>query len=1031
MEEIPKTDDELMRDFVQTSTLDNPPPREEWEAAETEDEDQIYPDGGMTDAETSFIGAAEWQEKLHPRGPGGRFSKKLAGAVSWKDAPNQTAVDMDTPAWMGGRCYEYAYNRMSELRKIGLGDHATIHSANVDMGALMNVNNKHLGVDAGPIREGVWFDGHAWIERDDGVMEDWQGNAKGMHPTFTVDQFRKVAKPRDEGTYTFEALTTKSGKFDMSKLIRYGMGDKEWNELLKEGKMLAADAEVFRSEISIDNGVPIVIVNMEPPRALRAMLEEAGIRWEIVEWSDGESTNLAEINVKGYVRRDGTVVKPYKRIFDKIAQAGVDLPDGSSSTPDAPKGKVGKLDLITDIPLGARVRYRYKGWADWSEGILQRRTKEPIAPNGTLVIGSGPTMQPLNLSMKDLEIERIDDGPVDLAKMRTEVQASLDSWSPPPPLPNIDVPQLPDEYWAKAYRDLLKEREREREPNWNREALKAFDAKFEPGGEYDWINHPESSEFIATKAKASSLNTSIATEWNREWWQKQIADVDAGLNKRVLRNRWVEQTEPIPDYVADIDPEVKAVIDRVAAKSGGMDNLDFKFDVAGIIFYGNDGGFGFEVDDDLVERMREAFKPISNRDNPSPKNWPGEWSPSIEDGKIRWKQVAPGSVLVSFLEDPVSADPDEYWYQAKRGQMGTLTVVPNKRAVEQEEKVRGFGRLVFEDMAEKLEADPDVIEAREQVSDSGQEIKDLNVQLSSMSATFVAANRAARDQIIGQRTEWWKKQTEKYGFPEVDPTPVWIRDTIMKSDIPDSEKKMLIDVLDKTSDALSRAEANSEVGPIQEKLDKAQARMDAARAKIDGAKRKVWEKTMRDLYGIKLGGSGVDLDAPDIPEMKDAQGAYPASWIERSNQAGEVFASPTPSGRSASLVNRGFYNHTEGSIWLPKSGTNSERTHVAVHELGHRMEYSVPGIVAMEAAFHYQRTSSENPVMIYGEPDEWAKRDLFVNLYSGKMYEGDSWEVFTMGMQAAHPYKSSQSDDGLWERDRDYMGLIAGLVALR
>lgn len=81
---------------------------------------------------------------------------------------------------------------------------------------------------------------------------------------------------------------------------------------------------------------------------------------------------------------------------------------------------------------------------------------------------------------------------------------------------------------------------------------------------------------------------------------------------------------------------------------------------------------------------------------------------------------------------------------------------------------------------------------------------------------------------------------------------------------------------------------------------------------------------------------------------------------------------------------------------------------VAVHEMSHRFEYTVPEIANLEAAFLQRRCDGASTERIYRGKDEWGTDGGFVDLYVGKRYAAPSghheWvqpaEVLSMGTEA-------------------------------
>lgn len=148
--------------------------------------------------------------------------------------------------------------------------------------------------------------------------------------------------------------------------------------------------------------------------------------------------------------------------------------------------------------------------------------------------------------------------------------------------------------------------------------------------------------------------------------------------------------------------------------------------------------------------------------------------------------------------------------------------------------------------------------------------------------------------------------------------------------------------------------------------------------------------------------------------MRETEQFYPKSWIEASAarstlrvgssdrayyQDGDNFlAQPTERGAYASYAGGHGRGDRAGSL------------DVSIHELGHRMEKSVPGLTQLEMTFVHDRSTShegelEAPKQIAGYTErEVSYHDTWANAYAGKTYESFSpgtaaWEVFQVGTQ--------------------------------
>jgi hypothetical protein len=165
--------------------------------------------------------------------------------------------------------------------------------------------------------------------------------------------------------------------------------------------------------------------------------------------------------------------------------------------------------------------------------------------------------------------------------------------------------------------------------------------------------------------------------------------------------------------------------------------------------------------------------------------------------------------------------------------------------------------------------------------------------------------------------------------------------------------------------------------------------------------------------------------------MALAEESYPRSWLARYRDSGRTI--------SLTTVRRGFYRDSTPTpvIALSKGRKrlNDPRDNgygrVAVHELGHGMEYVTPGLAEAQNVFLWDRTTVSGPigarereaqVKIYNTAQEQGYKDKFSNHYSGKYYDGDNFELFTTGMESLMA--------GSEYLDEDFRNWLVGSLAL-
>jgi hypothetical protein len=140
-----------------------------------------------------------------------------------------------------------------------------------------------------------------------------------------------------------------------------------------------------------------------------------------------------------------------------------------------------------------------------------------------------------------------------------------------------------------------------------------------------------------------------------------------------------------------------------------------------------------------------------------------------------------------------------------------------------------------------------------------------------------------------------------------------------------------------------------------------------------------------------------------------ADESYPRSWTQAINEKYPNISIGTSA--------RG-YNRGGNEIMLSKHTTlgvvdDNGFYAVAVHELGHSMEKTIPGLSEMEWAFHTRRSLIETSKGAQFEPEKWlgsgyrkTEKSVFDSWrenYTGKVYEGSpegSWEIFTTGIES-------------------------------
>lgn len=172
--------------------------------------------------------------------------------------------------------------------------------------------------------------------------------------------------------------------------------------------------------------------------------------------------------------------------------------------------------------------------------------------------------------------------------------------------------------------------------------------------------------------------------------------------------------------------------------------------------------------------------------------------------------------------------------------------------------------------------------------------------------------------------------------------------------------------------------------------------------------------------------------------VRGSERYFPTDWIRASNERGSLDVRSTSG--------RGYYSD-QGSTkfggsdirYSPRTSDFGEQDVVVMtHELGHRMEYSVPGIREAEFSQWARRTEgTEFQRMGAGyKRDEITKPDEFYDRYVGKQYGSGSnrtsREMLSMGMDSLvqHGYVGTgRNEMGITKKDPELETLVLGLLA--
>lgn len=153
-----------------------------------------------------------------------------------------------------------------------------------------------------------------------------------------------------------------------------------------------------------------------------------------------------------------------------------------------------------------------------------------------------------------------------------------------------------------------------------------------------------------------------------------------------------------------------------------------------------------------------------------------------------------------------------------------------------------------------------------------------------------------------------------------------------------------------------------------------------------------------------MGASDIDLKShvlkPNSKASKavtEAYDYYPTEWINRSVEYGEL---------ATKSAKRGYYSPGENTLAI-SSGRRGQFK-VTLHELAHRQEQVNPEILEAERLFYEKRTSGEDLQKLKDvasgnyRSNEVTRVDDFLDPYMGKDYNGEAYELLSMGIETLY-----------------------------
>lgn len=216
-------------------------------------------------------------------------------------------------------------------------------------------------------------------------------------------------------------------------------------------------------------------------------------------------------------------------------------------------------------------------------------------------------------------------------------------------------------------------------------------------------------------------------------------------------------------------------------------------------------------------------------------------------------------------------------------------------------------------------------------------------------------------------------------------------------------------------DAMSQTERDEHGRQYQKSLAEKQ---EAEKAYRDALDRATQEEVMKDR---EFGGTAAaehEMKGRDegIKTARAALQHYPADWIRNSDRVSRQGTTLTIAGKPRSRTALGQYSHSSATV-----EASAKEHDVMTHELGHRMEYTTPGINEMEAAHIATRQHNDGYAALgsYGSGTTGVE-DEFVDPYSGRVYE-------VSNLERAHEVLTTGTEALLGGNHADRYGALVGL----
>ena len=298
-----------------------------------------------------------------------------------------------------------------------------------------------------------------------------------------------------------------------------------------------------------------------------------------------------------------------------------------------------------------------------------------------------------------------------------------------------------------------------------------------------------------------------------------------------------------------------------------------------------------------------------------------------------------------------------------------------------------------------------VAQIKQRIADNGGVVTEADLQeagklLADEYGTRAAENQRLYDEYVAPLDREYKLAAERYSAAYDD---YWdnIRPAYRRGEISKEERDAADAHLQKLRE--ERASAFSAFNDAKKKY------VPTPKDNADWLKGKLGETREMGSSGSNIKRHLNNSKSKVVPYIEYAYDHYPKDWVERS--VADSYLMPRQ-------VSRGHYSHWAKELYISGSGNDAIET--AIHELGHRFEYVIPGIKDAEKAFYARRTDGcplERLCDIfpgYGYKEyEKTRKDQFKHAYMGKDYGGDAFELVSMGFEEAfmNPYALSGDPD--------------------